>query len=95
MVITQGNNVVSLDALTDQYGEFAPDPSAHRFVEEALGMIDLGRMLSRLRQRQQLIVLLKMTGFETSREIAGIIGASVSLVDLEMKHIRTKLTESA
>lgn len=86
MIVAQ---TLSLDTLNERYGDSHADPSATLFVEEVHAVIDVARALTLLTPRQQLIVLLKMVGITANREIAGIVGCSLSLVEMEMKKVRS------
>lgn len=83
------NNVISYELIIEQGGEL-PDTAPH-FIDDIWGKVDAAYLLMLLTPRQREVTLLKMTGFQTSREIAQIMGCSVSTVDQELRRIRDRL----
>lgn len=81
---------ISLDALIEGGMEVA---SKEMSIDELMqGKFNLDHILLLLTPRQQLIVLLKMVGYDKNREVAGIIDMSISTVEKELIKIRQRLS---
>ena len=80
-------NTISLDALVEKHGDYfltTPDD----LLEEAMDKLSLASILTNLPIRQVAIVLLKMEGYQTSKEISTILKCSVSTIDQDLFDIR-------
>lgn len=82
-------NVISLESWVEGGGEVASQEIGIDELTE--GKLNLDQILLMLTPRQREIVLLKMVGYNTNREVAKIMGMSISTIEKDLIRTRERL----
>lgn len=83
-------NTVSLEQYVEDHGEI-PDLSSREVEDLIDDKLTCDQVLLLLNNRQQEILLLKMVGYKTHREIGAIMGLADSTIEKENRKIKGRI----